>query len=251
MQVSQLGVATNYADESRGAAEPLWNDGPFWLGEQPHAAIPLIKSHCDANALTYDTFELGCRAAVKQETTHHYEIGHVDRAVHLIRSPLDNLVARKHMAVRQRLANGRLNATDAQRFNDTEAGMAAWCRYYDDQTVHILPKATRATVLRLSQTIPCVVDLVSYIKWHNLATRVLSEHKIPTLTLYYEDYATNYNRTLDELLSFLDLPRVGAPIDFVGNTYRRCYTGAHVRLIRDLIERYADATTWKLLERYF
>jgi hypothetical protein len=127
--------------ESRVRPVALTDAAPFI--HHPEKRLPrvvLTKSHCKADATSFDDFARGCYSVVfnskgpGNETKVPYgKDVLVTRFVHLIRSPMDNLVARKHMAVRRAVKMGTLPdplKADAL-MNDTAESFQVWCRSFD------------------------------------------------------------------------------------------------------------------------
>ena len=108
-------------------------------------------------------------------------------------------------------------------------------------------------MLRLIEDIPCHFDLFRYIQWHDLAFIVTDDYlAIPTHVVYYEDYSTNFNGTLQALLDFLDLPNTGAYAEFVqGKSYRDYFTHDQIARLRTATMMMASPSTWHAVERYF
>jgi len=75
---------------------------------------------------------------------------------------------------------------------------------------------------------------------------------IPVHRILYEDYATSFNSTVDQLLDFLELPRIGkAPRFITGKTYWGYYTRTEQFKIKELVQHLATNKTWALLSHYF
>jgi hypothetical protein len=82
-----------------------------------------------------DEFENDCLSGQRKEAGHvvttRYHSSVPAKAIHLIRNPFDNIVARMHLAVKKRRQdlswdNGMLDA-----FENSEAGIHAWCKFVD------------------------------------------------------------------------------------------------------------------------
>lgn len=245
---------------------------PFLL--KPDLMIPnvvLTKSHCDVSASSFEDFNRACHevwmpspSKLNNVTWRGQPNGAkvsysnrtfwaVRRVVHLIRSPLDNLVARKHMAVRHKIREKALTKQQAELFgSDTAEGFHAWCQYLDSKTKERLPDDVKA--LLSDDRLPCVSDLYRYIWWHNYATLLpQKQERIGKVhTLFYEDYTSNYDSTVDELLDFLDLQPAQSPLPFVpSKTYKDFYSGEQVQAIERFVREHASPYCMKMLSRYF
>lgn len=288
--VSNMSTATNYGPEQnrKGLDEngfnsttllPVFSRGPYWrspLKQYPESVV-LTKTHCggychDCPASTWietpHSFLAHCATSDDRNATgtinttsgvrvrlpaarHVYDYKEVTRAIHLIRDPLDNMVARYHLEVTRVTEN---NQTDLmKRYTYDEKGFANLCadaaidrQGYKDS--HVDPK-----VVKLLETIPCYLDLFRYVQWHNLAFLTTDEAlNLPTHILYYEDYSSDFEGTLQSLLDFLDLPNMGHHLPFQpGKSYHSYFSDDQISRIREAVMMLALPITWKHLERYF
>ena len=149
------------------------------------------------------------------------------KAVHLVRDPFDNLVARMHFG------NDHLNLAVA--YSNDEAGFREWCTYLD-----AIPEVKEAMELQLN------------VSWHNNAVAKFKSHEYPVMILYYEYYSVNYQATVDALFEFLELDQVEPPMEFIGNkSYHSYFSEKHKRLAADFVRQLATPDCWKVLQRYF
>jgi hypothetical protein len=98
---------------------------------------------------------------------------------------------------------------------------------------------------------------------HNRALQVTTRNDIPTHTLYYEEYSTDFNGTVKLLLDFLEIgpsfreadgksfqPELLEPLSFLsGKTIY--FSGATIRTAKQVVKALATSECWKLLRRYF
>lgn len=71
-------------------------------------------------------------------------------------------------------------------------------------------------------------------------------------TLYYEDYTTSFDQTVQDLANFLGQPMVRKPLPFVpGKTYGHLFSDDLKRKTARLVKQLATPKCWKLLKRYF
>jgi hypothetical protein len=281
MAASNMSAASNYAweveedEDGTGGGEDLFPGGPHWLDS--NATYPsvyaLTKTHCGGychscrphkSVETPHSFLMHCAMAEARETVERdnttvsrivknvYDYKTVvDRAVHLIRNPMDNMVSRYHLGVHKVT---KANDTELmERYTYDPQGFANFCEdtlyLRDEETSQQIDQA----VLRLIQDVPCHLDLFRYIQWHNLAFIVTDDFlSIPTHILYYEDYSHKFDDTLNDLLEFLQLPNTGAISVFEeGKSYREYYTDAQVEAMRNATWWLASPTTWRHVEHYF
>jgi hypothetical protein len=148
--VTNLSTATNFDNEILSdiiyPVNPEHYPAPFVFS--PHLRLPqyvLTKTHCVGfcdgchhSTLTYDvpSFQFGCmKASISRppcwKERRFYSVNDVRKAVHLIRDPFDNVVARMHLHVQERRKDGTVPSATLDQFNDTREGVAAWCQYVD------------------------------------------------------------------------------------------------------------------------
>lgn len=232
----------------------------------------------------YHQVPYNIRTGVYQHTNDTQAVP-IGGTVHLIRNPLDNLVSRMHLGVRQAMRKHnwtqahadfylglQSNITLQENKNTTAEvqaateGFTAWCRdHVDAKAGSRLP----ADVRDYLSDIPCYTDLLYYIHWHNMVcrvTNVLSGGTDATRTnkynnilpfvhvLYYEDYMDRFQETLTELTGFLEvqLQPHAEPIPFKdGKTYDDYYTSHQRDRIAQIVNTLSTSDAWTLLERYF
>lgn len=271
-QITNQTTATNYGGEhlvndTSVLVNPNWTQGPFRANVSQ--ALPeyfiLTKTHCGSRCVrcapdgyleTQRTFQRECLTGRRHYNESSnvegmYSFNMVHKAVHLIRNPLDNIVARFHLSIRHDtdLAN---NAT----------GFQTWCARLDAQYI---PYETHTPwlderLLELWKDVPCHAEFFKYIQWHNLAQMTATSLGIPMHVLRYEDYnanadANNWQSTVESLLSFLRLPAVAweDASRFEMRSYHdsHYYTRHQQRKIRALIQEVASVPVWKIVEPYF
>ena len=262
---SNMTVATSYVCEEswhgvKASKSRIFDNGPYWvqpLRSRPRTVV-LTKTHCGGyshnrplseSIEAAHRFPMLCASAFSkgnEKGASHFWYGYdkVNRAIHLIRDPLDNLVARYHY-YGVRLNEGS-NTRDAK-------GFARFCNKKDsmhsrDLDLHIDPQ-----ILNLTLDIPCHVDLFRYVLWHNLALNATEQSfQVPTLVLHYEDYASDFEGTLESILKFLELQNMGQYATFQkGKSYRDYFTEEQVARMRSATMMLSLPTTWRYLERYF
>jgi hypothetical protein len=165
--------------------------------------------------------------------------------------------------LRHEVKNGKLTAEQLQFFTDTPTGFSAWCDY----------KLKTSTLWRQNapyvvqqykplEEIPCYVDLLYYIRWHNFAAKLLNnEYDIPYYVLYYEDYAQDYMTTIQDLYTFVfqDDTTVlirdwtaGAPFNSTNKHYHDVYFTPEQQLaVERVVRNLTTPESWKLLRRYY
>jgi hypothetical protein len=276
-RASNKAFATNYADELTATDQsdslsiyPRRPEGPYWMGLSGKTPRPLpekfvlTKTHCGSRCVqcgpddyveTPTTFLRKCASGHarvgprRRRVDVEYPPSRVHRAIHLIRNPLHNIIARFHLEHRHR---SRSNKTDwlATHPNNAE-GLQAWCRDLDTdyrkQDETFFGKETVPTAT-------CHGEFFKYTQWHNLVHEGLDliNHTVPVLTLYYEDYSLKYNQTVNMILDFMDLEHGGILRDFQPRSdYGGYFTNQQQIEIGDLIQGLASEKTWMQAKHYF
>lgn len=277
--------------------------GPFWwqpnsLTEQQQSQLlptktVLTKTYCggychDCKALasveTPHSFMMHCAmadvdvlntdgaAAMDEDDGEHprerytYEYNTIDRAVHLIRHPLDNMVSRFHSDIARLLAAAGENKTEIgwiQRYTYDSVGFQTYCSDVTDSHDERKDSHIDQQVLRLIEDIPCHMDIFRYVQWHNLAFITTNNNlNVPSHVVHYEDYKSNLEGTLKPLLDFLELPDARMTLNDVDASapaftspsepsYLDYYTTDQRDRIHTAIMMLASPVTWQYLERYF
>ena len=194
--------------------------------------------------------------------TEQYEEKLVSKAIHIIRNPLDNVVSRYHLFLKM-IAKGQINEFFTSSFqissfaNDFE-GFTNWCEAQDS----MYPEEEKAsfegtTFYDLLQQIPCHAEFFRYAKWHNHAFEIISEMSIPSMILYYEDFASDFNKTKERLFQFIEVEeenvtkRRNSIIFDAGKNYSTYYTEEQEQAIWNLLETVCDKSTYlKIHSRY-
>lgn len=315
--------------------------GPFF--RYPNRPIPphsiLTKTHCENHRmvdLTVDDFDLACRSgkywkdgvvvAAAYPTTPR-------RAVHLVRHPVDNIVARMHYYNREHssktppqkqqhqthrrgtekrptvrrctpLHNSTrltrhdpspnhisierhrrsssstrtsVTTTTTQDDNDIDNDRYEFARYCNSIRQTTLARGYHRSIEpQFWQTymshLPCAMEFYRYFAWHSLATAMRRKNDFSTLILYYEDYTTQFNETVDRLLTFLHFDRnnstavvppnrshtndeslrIDPPVFSPGKTYPNVLSAAQLAAVQRLGRAIvSDNATWALIRHYF
>jgi hypothetical protein len=182
----------------------------------------------------------------------------LQKMIHLIRNPFDNLASRFHLAVKnteKRMADNPEKLNDwLQQHPRNATGFDNWCRYLDNHygSPLLARKAKNNTNKNVSLT--CQGEWYKYIQWHTLALQTIQTSGLPSLTIYYEEYEQDWNATVHKILDFLNL---GSDIsDQVltfqpGKHYDDHYTAQQRIEARSLVQQFSSKETWDLLKRYF
>eukprot|EP00562_Extubocellulus_spinifer_P011478 CAMPEP_0178551322 /NCGR_PEP_ID=MMETSP0697-20121206/6724_1 /TAXON_ID=265572 /ORGANISM="Extubocellulus spinifer, Strain CCMP396" /LENGTH=550 /DNA_ID=CAMNT_0020184169 /DNA_START=208 /DNA_END=1860 /DNA_ORIENTATION=- len=186
----------------------------------------------------------------------------IQRSVHLIRSPYDNMVSRYH------LEHNHMERFDRQKdlakYDRERAGFRKFCKdlnkQYDKEEQEFALAAKKngndklKKALDIVKDVPCYEDLFKYINWHDHAFTATAKLKMPTLILHYNDYETDFDGTLETLLEFLEQPLAS---DFTkefieGKSYEEeFFTEDERKAVKKATKILASDELWKELSRYF
>lgn len=267
--MSNLSTSSNYAGDWDPciSVRPDLTDGPFVHNTKLDLPSSILtKTHCagycgDCDPHTYmetvDSFETGCLTGEQNMNGDAVKITYDSsvptKAVHLIRDPFDNIVARLHLAVERRKQLGWSEEQLAQ-YNNSKEGLHAWCDYINTKFAKETFKSDLISpaVKELMKDVPCHADFFRYAQWHNLAIEMTDRMNLPMHYLHYEDYNRDYNKTVADLFSFLDLEAVSEPIGFIaGKTYRDYFEKEEQIATSRLVKAVASPECWDLVSVYF
>ncbi len=279
-RASNRSFATNYGDEVTADDQPdslsiypRRPEGPYWPGysgkinsprELPDKYI-ITKTHCGSRCIecgpdqyieTPFMFLRRCcmghaqftPASLRRKYDVEYPPERVAKAIHLIRNPFHNIIARYHLEHRHK---GYKNNTDwlGDHANDAE-GLHKWCKDLDHRYVDQDKEYFQDNIPKT----PCHGEFYKWTQWHNLVHEGLKliPHPVPILTVYYEDYNTEFNQTVKSILDFLELDQVGILREFTARSdYEGYWTSKEKEEIKTLIKTVATEQTWKDIQHYF
>jgi hypothetical protein len=172
----------------------------------------------------------------------------IKRAVHLIRDPFDNVVARFHLH-RKKFSKQLLD-----KYPNTLEGFRDYCnndlgkKYRTKETSFLPFKDIYGSI----KNVPCHSDFFRYIQWHNLAFETTARQNLSSMIIHYERYTDNFNKTKDDLLQFLEQREVNKPPTFItGKTYRNYYTDKENAAVKLMFSKLANNDTWDQTKQYF
>lgn len=281
--LSHQSTASNYGEElldKDGKSIPMYDEsdsGPFWIDPQGEdfeytrpTTYALTKTHCGGrcekcgpskyveNPHSFLTACLSGKIAhstesgkvVKVPVTYDKEL--VQRAVHLIRSPFDNVVSRFHLEL-----HGYAHHNDTQKlkqYPSSRTGFRKFCFRLNKvfEREEESSRLIHSDVFELMRDVPCRDDFFRFVQWHNLAFVTTRSLQIPTLIVHYESYDTNYNETAMKMMKFLELEPKGELIDFIkGKEYVEYFTMAERERVKRAMEMLALSSTWEQISHYF
>ena len=276
--MSKTKVASNYGHETIGhpnnthslTRQPVFEDqpsGPFWL-PRTNYSLPdqyvLTKTHCGIHCFqcppnkyveTTFSFRDHCLSGSKTaddgniSQKNKYPPTRVAKAIHLMRDPFDNVVARFH------LHRNSHNQT-AIKFPATKDGFREFCQQLDRDFVS---EERNSVVFKnhffdILKDVPCRADFVRYVEWHNMAWITTRDLNLDILPLHYDWYTNRFNETAAEILDFLRLKANAAqPMKaFVpGKVYRDYFTPDERLAVKKAVRIMASKEIWKRMSYYF
>jgi len=260
---------------------PSWSDYNWHGGSMkktwkpPTQGYILTKTHC--GGYCFDCFAGLKQKATKDVTAFSKECGRgqyvtrnttsgqfhaingytptekVARAVHIIRDPFDNVVARFHHEIK-RMKEQAGSERWLAKYPNTRDGFRDFC---NDLGAKWKDKEEKSGIYKdnmfaLIKDVPCHSDFFRYIQWHNLAFATTADLGIPSKIILYEDYANNFNKTKDELLQFLQQDEVYDYPSFVaGKTYRHYYTEEEIDAVSIMFSKLGHQETRNKTHHYF
>jgi hypothetical protein len=264
--------ATNYRKEVEKdnpeslSIYPGRTEGPYWpgmsgkSGELPDTYV-ITKTHCGIRCNgcgptkyieTRDRFLLSCTAESPHSKKGLYPPESVQRAIHLYRNPMHNIISRFH--------NWRNSVKVQSKLPDTPEGLEKFCAhdrkkfYKQDRKFFGKGKIPKA---------PCHGEFYKWTLWHNRATEVIDymrsgggngglRREIPLLKVFYEDYNLRFNETKTAILDFLQLEEVSPFREFASREdYGSYFTKTQLIQIKKLVKSVATETTWADVKHYF
>lgn len=200
-------------------------------------------------------------------------INFVSKAIHLIRDPFHNIIARFHLELRNTntkiksymeshgsdISQENLDAINAKYtvYNNTKDGFLNYCADLDMKHKEEVKKVFGEDFYyKYMQKSPCHGEFYKYTNWHNFVNRGLEMYKIPTLTVHYEDYEASSNTSKvsqqQKVLNFLELPKKVEFKEFAArHDYDDYFTTKQKKSISQLIKRVSTPKIWELVNHYF
>jgi hypothetical protein len=173
----------------------------------------------------------------------------VTKAIHIVRHPLDNCVARFHLEFNEEQAAGHTKYVE--NYPKDAKGFQKWCQRSDYVEDLLETRYIDDVVKAKLDGVPCFNEFFKYVQWHNYAFTTTYEMDLDVLLLHYHEYEHNFEQARDKVLNFLELPIVDRGVEFIpGKVYRHYYTREQKIAIRDFIKEYATRDTWNMLKDY-
>jgi len=287
--LTKKNTATNYGhvvEEFNGkhtrnvySSEPVFmerSNGPFIFSNNlplPVKTYIPVLSYCGGYCvdcypgryiLTRDTFIKECVTGKKFEpsiynngengfgftTDVHYWGELIHKALQLARNPF-HVIETRFLYITN-YYNGDLDWS--MLFNPNREGLYSWCDEtgvkFSDEESKWYPNG----IYDIAVDVPCHAEFFKLIQWHNLVFEAIEHMNLPSKTLYYEDFITDYANQTKSLLNFYELANV---VRIEENIVKPVYisngnffTDEDKSKIKHFIKTLASNRTWALLERY-
>ena len=190
----------------------------------------------------------------KEFVVYHPSI--VEKAVHLIRNPFDNLVSRFHHE--QKEHKKRKDTKWTSRYSNDVFGFRKWCAdedklyWKEEQRMDWEKWGYSDDIRRYFEGVGCHAEFFRYVQWHNMALRVVQKLDIPVIYIYYEDYHTNLKGVTDQMLDFLNMTRVGDLPSFDSNKdYSDYFTLEERASASELMRQLVSDGGERMLKKYW
>lgn len=179
-----------------------------------------------------------------------YDPAYVKSSVHLYRDPFDNIVLR-FWAEREEMAMGNHLAW-LNRYSPTHLGFQAWCNDRDAEWYDVEKAWYGEETMALAEGVICRQEFYKYIMFHNNVVRTRLAFNLPSFILKYEDLYLHYEKTMGNLLSFLELPVLREPPskDVQVAFSRRYFTDDHRNAAKKFMKSLALPKVYEILEEY-
>ena len=255
-QLKKRRMPTRYIPTKTHCGGYTTNSGPE---KYIHTARSFMMQCLTGNRLTPEFDEDGNVISARGKALYqvekhrtHYDPSLVQRAVHVVRDPFDNIVSRFHLE--QNVHKKKNDAEWLTKYPSTPKGFQGWCKAMDDK-VREEEKNSRFiddSLLDMFEGVPCHSEFYRYTQWHSLALAATNKMAIPALILHYERFEDDFDNMYEELFSFLELPRDGQMTEFVtGKKYQDYFDTEQRRKAMALVEELSDdSEVWQILQRY-
>eukprot|EP00586_Coscinodiscus_wailesii_P013787 CAMPEP_0172496432 /NCGR_PEP_ID=MMETSP1066-20121228/87319_1 /TAXON_ID=671091 /ORGANISM="Coscinodiscus wailesii, Strain CCMP2513" /LENGTH=185 /DNA_ID=CAMNT_0013268739 /DNA_START=594 /DNA_END=1151 /DNA_ORIENTATION=+ len=174
-----------------------------------------------------------------------YDGGLVKKAVHLVRDPFDNVMARFHHEYK---LSTKRNEDFVKQHDYDESGALKWCQGLNDRFEK--QELEWFEVMKDFMDVPCRSEFFKYVQWHNHAIFTVKQMEIDTLVVHYKDFHDDFDKTVTNLMNFLELEIEDVPPKFFYHTYPEVFTPKQVERIWEFMTAVADDDTKALISGY-
>jgi len=244
-------------------------DGPFRVSNEdlPSGGYILSKTHCGGFCsscmpaiLTPSEFLKECTLSRVERidsqgesrvVNTQYDPSIVEKAVHLIRNPFDNVIARFNFEHVLKLQNSKLIRWN-KLYTKDQAGFKEWCQHFDQ-----INRIEELTLSRLDnelmeafKNVPCHGEFFRYMQWHNNALNITYMMGLPTHLVYYEDFQHYSRETMADLTNFLELSNIREVPVFKMEKYDGYYSNEEETQIMFFLKYLSTDIAWQVLNPY-
>jgi hypothetical protein len=198
----------------------------------------------------------------RQHVMYHPRV--IEKAIHLIRNPFDNLVSRFHHEQKENPKRGKDRWVN--RYSNDVRGFKRWCsdedtiseRTDDERNTNWTRYGYPANIASYFRGVSCHAEFFRYVHWHLMSIRVVEMLDIPVLYVHYEDYKLyTVSNVTDRMLDSLDRVGMKLPTFHTNKDYTEYFTNEERASASDLMRRLVtskgnDGDRGRmLLERYW
>jgi hypothetical protein len=289
---TNLSFATNYgkeviADDEEDSLSiyPRRPEGPYWPGMSGKINKPrdlpttyvITKTHCGSRCLkcgpeeyveTTEEFLIQCASGHGEYTPgakrRTYDVMYpperVERAIHLIRNPIHNLIARYNLEHRHETRKAN-NTKWLEKHTADADGLHEWCKDFD-RDYKLEDIAFYGSEDKVPDA-PCHGEFYKWTQWHNLAHESIqlmreggpaggARKQFPVLKIFYEDFDNKFEETATSIISFLEQKQISGFRKFESRKdYGSYFPTKELVAIKKHIRNVASNATWADVEHYF
>lgn len=235
---------------------------PSRIKHKPDVDVAAIEAAFKNGTLL--TYLAGTKTSVQYRKQHvMYDPAVVEKAIHLVRNPFNNLVSRFHHEQKENPKRGKTRWVN--RYSNDVTGFKRWCadedtiseRTNDERSFNWISYGYPEDIVDYFRGVSCHAEIIRYVHWHLMAISVVEMLEIPVLFVHYEDYKMGVSNATDRMLRFLNLDHVGKklPEFHTNKDYSQYFTheerASASDLMRRLVEAKHSSEGTDLLERYW
>ncbi len=190
-------------------------------------------------------------AKINDDISTAYPMKHVKKAVHLIRDPFANIVARfnNHFKDQKKDVQDKFQIDE---YNRDKKGFREFCANLDKDFEQTKREFLNEHQISLMEDVPCSGEFILYVIWHNNAFKTTKMLDLDVMILHYDSFETKYEQTSDDLLDFLGYSNGVNKLEFVaGKTYDDHFTPKQRVKAKEALKELASEQTWNEIKGYF
>jgi len=252
-----------YLHENQDSVE-IYENGPAlytdWL---PHPKEYIAtRTHgtgyclfCHPKEYFYTDFFWGSAKGTKilngKRAVLQYNAAQVDRMIHIVRDPFDNVVARFYSWVSlMRISQ----PNTVQNYPLDANGFKSWCQAQDKGYEKVEMAWLPQRVRDIAKDVPCRQEFIKYARWHNNAFLLNRNKNIDTIIVKYEEYVDDMEKTVTRVNAHLNLPLIRTDmqmrIDNGIHNFKGFYSDAEVKATTRFLRNLVFPSMWYHMQHY-